>query len=59
MRKVMGNTLVPGDGKLGPNWEGPYKVVGLAGKGAYHLEDKDGKAIPRPWNTANLKLFYF
>ena len=32
LRKVMGNTLVPGDGKLGPNWEGPYKVVGLAGK---------------------------
>ena len=59
LRKVMGNTLVPGDGKLGPNWEGPYKVVGLAGKGAYHLEDEDGKAIPRPWNTANLKLFYF
>ncbi|KAF5946316.1 hypothetical protein HYC85_016544 [Camellia sinensis] len=55
LRKVMGNTLVLGDGKLGPNWEGPYKVVGLAGKGAYHLEDKDGKAIPRPWNTANLK----
>ena len=59
LRKVMGNTLVLEDGKLGPNWEGPYKVVGLAGKGAYHLEDKDGKAIPRPWNIANLKLFYF
>ena len=48
LRKVMGNTLVLGDGKLGPNWEGPYKVVWLAGKGAYRLEDKDGKAIPRP-----------
>ncbi|GMP45913.1 hypothetical protein CsSME_00014254 [Camellia sinensis var. sinensis] len=59
LRKVMGNTMVPGDSKLGPNWEGPYKVVGLVGKGAYHLEDEDGKAIPRPWNTANLKLFYF
>ena len=55
----MGNTLVPGDAKLGPNWEGPYKVVGLAGKWAYRLEDGDSKAIPRPWNTANLKLFYF
>ena len=59
LRKVMGNTLVPGDDKLGSNWEGPYNVVGLAGKGAYHLEDEDGKTIPRPWNTANLKLFYF
>lgn len=59
LRKVMGNTVVPGEGKLGANWEGPYKVIGLAGKGAYHLEDLDGKAIPRPWNAANLKIFYF
>ena len=59
LRKVMGNTIVPGEGKLGANWEGPYKVTGLAGKGAYHLEDLDGKAIPRPWNAANLKVFYF
>mgnify|MGYP003702833741 CR=1 FL=1 len=55
----MGNTLVPGDDKLGPNWEGPYKVVGLAGNRAFYLEDGDNKAIPKPWNTANLKLFNF
>ena len=30
LRKVMGTTLVLGDGKLGPNWEGPYNVVRLA-----------------------------
>ena len=43
LRKVMGNTLVPGEGKLGANWEGPYKITGLAGKGSYHLEDLDGR----------------
>ncbi|XP_028064790.1 protein NYNRIN-like [Camellia sinensis] len=59
LRKVMGNTVIPGEGKLGANWEGPYKVTGLASKGAYHLEDLDGKAIPRSWNAANLKIFYF
>ena len=59
LRKVMGNTLVPGEGKLGANWEGPYKITGLAGKGAYHLEDLDGRTIPWPWNAANLKLYYF
>lgn len=48
LRKVLGNTVVLAEGKLGANWEGPYKVIGLAGKGTYHLEDLDGKAVPRP-----------
>jgi hypothetical protein len=26
LRKVFGNTKNPNDGKLGPNWEGPYRV---------------------------------
>ncbi|XP_028067777.1 uncharacterized protein LOC114270461 [Camellia sinensis] len=42
LRKVMGNSLVPSEGKLGANWEGPYRITGLAGKGPYHLEDLDG-----------------
>ncbi|KAK3002810.1 hypothetical protein RJ639_019376 [Escallonia herrerae] len=45
-------------GKLAPNWEGPYRVVKLAGPGAYHLEHTDGKAIPRTWNAANLRRYY-
>ncbi|KAK3017080.1 hypothetical protein RJ639_007011 [Escallonia herrerae] len=45
-------------GKLAPNWEGPYRVVKLAGLGAYHLEHIDGKAIPRTWNAANLRRYY-
>ena len=59
LRKVLGNTVVPGKGKLSANWKGSYKVTGLASKEAYHLEDLDGKAVPRPWNVANLKIFYF
>uniref|UniRef100_A0A2N9G140 Uncharacterized protein n=1 Tax=Fagus sylvatica TaxID=28930 RepID=A0A2N9G140_FAGSY len=27
LRKVMANTRRPNEGKLGPNWEGPYKVL--------------------------------
>ncbi|XP_028056781.1 uncharacterized protein LOC114260792 [Camellia sinensis] len=46
LRKAMGNTVIPSEGKLGANWEGPYKISGLIGKRAYHLEDLDGKAIP-------------
>jgi transposase InsO family protein len=48
LRKVMANTRRPNEGKLGPNWEGPYKVVSLAGAGSYRLEDLEGKPIPRP-----------
>ena len=48
MRKVIGNTKDPADRKLGPNWEGPYKIVKLAGMGAIYLEDSEGKQAPRP-----------
>uniref|UniRef100_A0A2N9GBG3 RNA-directed DNA polymerase n=1 Tax=Fagus sylvatica TaxID=28930 RepID=A0A2N9GBG3_FAGSY len=59
LRKVMANTRRPNDGKLGPNWEGPYKVLSQTGHGAYRLEDLDGKPIPRPWNTCNLRKYFF
>jgi hypothetical protein len=59
LRKVMANTRKSNDGKLEPNWEGPYKVLSLAGHGAYRLEDMDGKPIPRPWNTCNLRKYFF
>ncbi|GFZ00194.1 hypothetical protein Acr_13g0015930 [Actinidia rufa] len=51
LRKVIGNTKGPVDGKLDSNWEGPYKVTKLAGKGAYYLEDPEGKPVLRPWNS--------
>ena len=48
LRKVIGNTKELADGNLGPNWEGPYKIVRLVIKGAYYLEDSEGKLVPRP-----------
>jgi hypothetical protein len=59
LRKVIANTRKPNNGKLGPNWEGPYKVLSQVGHGAYRLEDMDGKPIPRPWNTYNLRKYFF
>jgi hypothetical protein len=59
LRKVMTNTRRPNEGKLGPNWEGPYKVISPAGAGSYRLEDLEGKPIPRPWNTCNLRKYFF
>ena len=42
LRKVMGTTRDPTLGKLGPNWEGPYRVMSWQRKGTYHLETLDG-----------------
>ena len=59
LRKVTANTRRPNEGKLGPNWEGPYKVISLVGAGSYRLKDLEGKPVPRPWNTCNLRKYYF
>jgi hypothetical protein len=46
LKKVMANIRKPNEGKLGPNWEGPYKVLSQAGLRAFRLEDMHGKAVP-------------
>ena len=38
LRRVMGVAKDPTQGKLGPNWEGPYRVMSWQRKGIYHLE---------------------
>ena len=48
LRKVLGNTKNPAWGKLGPNWEGPYRITSVAGIGAYYLEDLDEKNVLHP-----------
>ena len=59
LRKVIGVAKNPSWGKLGPNWEGPYRITLVAGIGAYYLEDLDEKVVPRPWNVNNLKMYYY
>ena len=44
--------------KLGPNWEGPYRVIRLTGPSSYFLETLDGRKIPWPWNAKNLRMYY-
>ena len=38
LRKVMGAIRDPTQGKLGPNWEGLYRITSWQRKGTYHLE---------------------
>jgi transposase InsO family protein len=44
--------------KLGPNWEGPYRVQEVIGRGAYKLQGMDGRPVPRAWNVVNLRKFF-
>ncbi|XP_070005973.1 uncharacterized protein [Nicotiana sylvestris] len=59
LKKVFQSTRASNAGKLSPNWEGPYKIQGLAGKGAYELETMDDKVLPSNWNDVHLKKYYF
>ena len=40
--KITPATKDPTQGKLGPTWEGPYRVVHYSKQGSYHLETLDG-----------------
>ena len=59
LRKVLGTVKNPAWGKLGPNWEGPYRITSVVGIGAYYLEDLDENVVPRPWNVNNLRMYYY
>ena len=59
LRRVVGTAKNPAWGKLGPNWEGPYRITLEAGIGAYFLEDLDEHVVPRSWNVNNLKRYYY
>ena len=58
LKKVLPAERRPADGKLGPNWDGPYQIDSVAGVGAYRLSDMSGRSLPRPWNSTHLRKFY-
>ena len=51
-------TKDPTQGKLGPTWEGPYRVIHYLRQGSYHLETMDGQRLPQPWNIEHLKKYH-
>ena len=59
LRKILGSARNPSWGKLGPNWEGSYRITSVAGIGAYYLKDLDEKTVLRPWNVNNLRRYYY
>ncbi|KAG7591503.1 Integrase catalytic core [Arabidopsis thaliana x Arabidopsis arenosa] len=58
LRKVQQNTTEDGAGKLGINWEGPYRITHVVRNGVYRLENMEGKAVRRAWNSIHLKRYF-
>ena len=42
LRRANIEAPTPGHGKLAANWEGPYKIIEVLGKGAYKLSTLSG-----------------
>ena len=48
LRRVSLATKNPAHGKLGPNWEGPYRIINCKRQGSYYLENLDGRKLKHP-----------
>jgi len=59
LRKVLSSVNMPSDGKLGPNWVGPFKLTRDDLQGAYYLETMKRGKIPKAWNVTNIRKLYF
>ena len=51
-------TRNPAHGKLGLNWEGPYRIINFKRQGSYYLEATDGQKLEHPWNVEHLRRYY-
>ena len=58
LRKVMSATRDSTQGKLGPNWEGPYRITSWQRKDTYHLKMLDERKLHHPWNAEHLRKYY-
>ena len=58
LKRVSLATKNPAHGKLGPNWEGPYKVINCKRQGSYYLETLDERKLEHPWNVEYLRKYY-
>ena len=48
LKKVSLATKNPAHGKLGLNWEGPYRIINYKRQGSYYLEALDGRKLEHP-----------
>ena len=48
LKKVSLATKNPTHGKLGPNWEGPYRIINCKKQGSYYLEALNRRKLEHP-----------
>ena len=48
LKKVSLATKNPAHGKLGPNWEGPYRIINCKKQGSYYLEALNRRKLEHP-----------
>ena len=58
LKKVSLATKNPTHGKLGPNWEGPCRIINCKRQGSYYLEALNGRKLKHPWNVKHLRRYY-
>ena len=58
LKKLMPARKDPTQGKLGPNWEGPYVISQIVRPDNYELQTEEGKTLPHSWNAKHLRRFY-
>ena len=58
LKRVSLATRYPTHGKLGLNWEGPYRVINCKRQGSYYLEVLDGRRLEHPWSVEHQRKYY-
>ena len=58
LKRVTLATKNPAYGKLGPNWEGRYRVINCKRQEFYYLEALDGWRLEHPWNVEHLRKYH-
>ena len=58
LKKVFLATKDPSHGKLGPNWEGPYRIINCRRQGSYYLKALDGRKLEHALNVEHLRRYY-
>ncbi|XP_075640646.1 uncharacterized protein LOC142612435 [Castanea sativa] len=58
LKKISMATRNLAHGKLGPNWEGPYRVINYKRQRSYYLEALNGRKLEHPWNIEHLRRCY-
>ena len=58
LRNIEATGKVVEKGKIGANWDGPFKVIRVIKPGTFELEDMKGKKLPHPWKRNHLKKYF-